>query len=241
MAISHNSGCPILGPASSDPGWASANPTFVRRSSLGVLGALFAFFAHCLSAQTSDLLKLVDDHYNHLASLRTRYTEHYTGMGLDRTESGTLLLKKPGRMAWHYDTPAGKVFILDGKFAWFYTPGDAQAQRIPAKQMDDLRTPLRFLLGHTQLKKELDNITITPDAGGDLIAGVPKNMAARIKQISLQVTSTGEITAMKLEELDGATTSFSFTDERENVPAADSDFFFNPPPGVAIVNGTPPI
>ncbi len=197
-------------------------------------------FCHPLQAQ-QDLLKLVDDHYNHLASLRTRYTEHYTGMGLDRTESGTLLLKKPGRMAWHYDTPAGKVFILDGKFAWFYTPGDAQAQRIPAKQMDDLRTPLRFLLGHTQLKKELDNITITPDSGGDIIAGVPKNMAARIKQLSLQVTPTGQITAMKLEEVDGATTNFTFTDERENVPAADSDFFFNPPPGVAIVNGTPPI
>jgi len=162
-------------------------------------------------------------------------------MGLDRTETGTLLLKKPGRMAWHYDTPAGKVFILDGKFAWFYTPGDAQAQRIPAKEMDDLRTPLRFLLGHTQLKKELDNITITPNEGGDLIAGVPKNMAARIKQLSLQVTPVGEITAMKLEELDGATTAFTFTDEREEVPAADADFFFNPPPGVAIVNGTPPI
>jgi hypothetical protein len=46
---------------------------------------------------------------------------------------------------------------------------------------------------------------------------------------------------MKLEELDGATTAFTFVDEHENVPAADSDFFFNPPPGVAIVNGTPPI
>ena len=54
--------------------------------------------------------------------------------------------------------PVGKVFVLDGKFAWFYTPGDAQATRVPAKQLDDLRSPLRFLLGHTQLKKELDNL-----------------------------------------------------------------------------------
>lgn len=224
--------------------WGPATPTSAGSlRTLKVLCALSAFFAHCLclSAQGPDLLKLVDNHYNHLASLRSRYTERYTGMGLDRTETGTLLLKKPGRMAWHYDNPAGKVFILDGKFAWFYTPGDAQAQRIPAKQMDDLRTPLRFLLGHTQLSKELDNITITPNPGGDLIAGVPKNMAARIKQLSLQVTPTGEITAMKLEEVDGATTTFTFTDERENVPAADTDFFFTPPPGVAIVNGTPPI
>lgn len=105
-------------------------------------------------AQNSDaLLHRVDEHYNQLTSLRARYIEHYAGMGLDRTESGTLLLKKPGRMRWSYDQPEGKLFVLDGKFAWFYTPGDEQAQRLPAKQLDDLRSPLRFLLGHTQLKK----------------------------------------------------------------------------------------
>ena len=113
-------------------------------------------------AQDSAIVRKVDDHYNRLNSLSARYTEHYAGMGMDRTESGALLLKKPGRMRWAYDQPAGKVFILDGKFAWFYTPGDPQAQRIPAKQLDDLRSPLRFLLGHTQLTKELDTLTVTP-------------------------------------------------------------------------------
>jgi outer membrane lipoprotein carrier protein len=189
-------------------------------------------------AQTPDILHVVDEHYNHLASLRTRYVEHYAGMGLNRSEAGTLLLKKPGRMRWAYDQPAGKVFVLDGKFAWFYTPGDAQAQRIPAKQMDDLRTPLRFLLGHTELKKELDNISVTPDGGGFRIAGVPKGMQNRIKELSLRVTAAGSITQMRMEELDGAVTEFSFTDSQENVPTKDSDFVFVAPPGVAIVNGT---
>ena len=82
------------------------------------------------------MIRKVDDHYNHLASLRAHYVEHYTGMGMDRAEEGTLLLKKPGRMRWSYAEPVGKVFVLDGKFAWFYTPGDAQATRVPAKQLD---------------------------------------------------------------------------------------------------------
>jgi outer membrane lipoprotein carrier protein len=43
---------------------------------------------------------------------------------------------------------------------------------------------------------------------------------------------------MRLEELDGAVTEFSFTDARENVPTRNSDFVFVAPPGVAIVNGT---
>ena len=189
----------------------------------------------------SPILHTVDEHYNHLTSLRARYTERYTGMGQTRSESGTLLLKKPGRMAWHYDAPPGKVFLLDGKFAWFYTPGDAQAQRIPAKQIDDLRTPLRFLLGHTQLAKDLDNITVTPNPNGFRIAGVPKGMSARIKELSLLVTPAGAITQMKLEELDGAATEFTFTNSEENLPTHDLDFAFTPPPGVAIVSGAPPL
>ncbi len=82
-----------------------------------------------LDKQAQAIVRRVDDHYNHLASLRTAYTEHYAGMGMDRSESGTLLLKKPGRMRWSYAEPAGKVFVLDGKFGWFYTPGDPQAQQ----------------------------------------------------------------------------------------------------------------
>ena len=196
--------------------------------------------AQLTSPQTA-LLKTVDDHYNHLSSMRTRYVERYSGMGLTRAESGTLLLKRPGKMRWAYDTPSGKVFVLDGKFAWFYTPGDPQVQRIPAKQLDDLRTPLRFLLGHTQLAKELDQIQVVQNAAGDLISGVPKGMQTRVKLLSLQVTAAGAITAMKLDEIDGATTEFNFTDMQENVPTRDGDFIFAPPAGVTVVSGAPPI
>jgi outer membrane lipoprotein carrier protein len=187
------------------------------------------------------LLRRVDDHYNHLVSLRTAYIEHYAGMGMDRTETGTLLLKKPGRMRWSYAEPVGKVFVLDGKFGWFYTPGDAQAQRIPAKQLDDLRSPLRFLLGHTQLQKELDGLTVTPAGSGFAITGVPKGMAERLKLLTLVVTSTGAIDRMKLEEVDGAVTEFTFAQMQEDVPVSDVDFQFTPPAGVTVVQGLPPL
>ena len=187
------------------------------------------------------ILRKVDDHYNHLASLRANYSEHYAGMGMDRTETGTLLLKKPGRMRWNYTTPVGKVFILDGKFGWFYTPGDNQATRIDAKKLDDLRSPLRFLLGHTQLAKELDHPAVAPDGSGYRITGVPKGMAQRVKLLSLTVTAAGAIQAMKIEEIDGAITEFAFSAMQENPPVRDSDFTFSPPSGVVVVDGIAPI
>ena len=187
------------------------------------------------------ILRKVDDHYNHLRSLRTRYLEHYSGMGMDRVETGTLLLKKPGRMKWIYDKPAGKLFVLDGRYGWSYTPGDTQATRIAAKKLDDLRSPLRFLLGHTELAKELGNLSVTPAKSGYQILGVPKGMQQRVKLMTLSVTPAGAIERMRVEELDGSTTEFSFEAVEENVPVRDSDFTFTPPAGVAVIDGLPPI
>jgi outer membrane lipoprotein carrier protein len=196
----------------------------------------------CLAAQDNDaLVRRVDDHYNHLSSLRAHYVERYAGMGMSRSEEGTLLLKKPGRMRWSYAEPVGKVFVLDGKYAWFYTPGDGQATRVPAKQLDDLRSPLRFLLGHTQLKKELDSLEVAAAGSGFRITGVPKGMAQRVKLLTLGVTATGAIETMRLEEVDGAVTEFAFSGMQENVPVKDTDFVFTPPVGVSVVDGLPPI
>jgi outer membrane lipoprotein carrier protein len=189
------------------------------------------------------LAKIVDDHYNHLKSLEARYTERYQGMGMDRSETGTLTLKKPGRMRWAYDTPAGKLFVMNPHEAISYTPGDAEATRIPAKQMDDLRSPLQFLLGHTQLAKELDGLTISPNNQEGLtdLSGVPKGLQQRVQKLTLTVDAAGTIHAMRIEEIGGAVTQFDFTQQRENLPVTDGEFTFTPPPGVAVVNGASPI
>ena len=212
---------------------------------VGVLFSLALVFvaASTMAAQptASDLARKVDAHYNHLSSLQARYTERYTGMGLDRTETGTLTLRKPGRMRWAYDSPRGKLFLLDGKSAIFYTPGDAQAQRLPAKQLDDLRSPLRFLLGHTELAKELDHLTLTTSEGGYTLSGVPKGMQQRLRSLALTVDVSGAIRSMRLEEVDGATTTFTFADQRGNIPTREEDFHFVAPPGVTVVTAAAPI
>jgi outer membrane lipoprotein carrier protein len=183
----------------------------------------------------------VDQYYNHLRSLKTTFTETFDGMGIHRKESGTLLLRKPGKMRWDYDHPSGKVFILDGRYAWFYTPGDAQAERVAASQMDDLRSPLRFLLGHTQLQKELDGLTLTSTADGLELSGVPKGMKNRVAKIALGVSENGEIHSMRITETDGAETSFRFSGTVANAPAPDGEFVFHAPEGIPVVDGLPPV
>lgn len=217
---------------------------FLQSAAFLCIIAILFFSSSQARAQTltvKELAARVDSHYNHLKSLQAHFVEQYEGMGIRRSESGTLLLKKPGRMRWNYSEPAGKLFLLDGHSAYSYTPGDAQAQRVPAKQLDDLRSPLRFLLGHTRLEKELTGLTMTPIANGFRLSGIPAGMEQRVRSLSLDVTAEGTIEAMRLEEVDGATTDFRFSDIRENLPTRDSDFVFTPPAGVGIVEGLPPM
>lgn len=196
----------------------------------------------------AELAKKVDRHYNHLHSLEARYTERYQGMGMDRTESGTLTLEKPGRMRWAYDSPAGKVFVMDGKDAVSYTPGDTEATRFPEKRLDDVRSPLRFLLGHTELEKELRGLSVTLvklDDGqvGYTLWGQPASSSstANVRALAVTVDGKGVIHGLRIEETDGATTTFDFSDMRENLPVDASEFRFVPPAGVTVVDGANPI
>ena len=196
------------------------------------------------SAQDSarELARRVDRHYNQLHSLTAGFTESYEGLGIRRAESGTLLLLKPGRMKWDYSSPAGKLFLLDGKYAWFYSNGDSQVQRIPARQLDDLRSPLRFLLGHTELEKELNSLTLAGAPGGLFtLTGQPRGEEKRVARLTITVTAEGAITGIEVEETDGALTRFAFTGEEDNAPVSPEAFHFKPPAGVPVVDALPPV
>ena len=189
-----------------------------------------------------ELAQRVDRHYNQLHSLKAGFTESYEGLGMARTESGTLLLLKPGRMKWEYSAPPGKFFLLDGKYSWFYSPGDPQVQRMAAKELDDLRSPLRFLLGHTELEKEMNNLTLARGPTGNFtLTGLPQGQEKRVSRLALTVTAEGAITAIEIEETDGALTRFTFTGEVPNVPVPAGEFHFTAPAGVPVVNATPSV
>jgi outer membrane lipoprotein carrier protein len=230
---------PVLGPAKA---------AYLAGLVLSLLAFVFSLAAqnHMQDTSAPDVhavAQLVDSHYNKLHSLRAGFNESYTGLGIARSESGTLLLLKPGRMRWDYSSPAGKVFLIDGKYAWFYAQGSAQVQRIPAKQLDDLRSPLRFLLGNTQVEKELTGLHLAAAPNGNYaLTGQPKGQENRIRRVSLTIAAqTGAIVAIEIEEADGAVTGFSFQNEQTNVAIPESTFHFTPPAGIPVVDALPPV
>jgi len=188
------------------------------------------------------IAQAVDNHYNHLQTLQTEFTETYRGAGVERAESGSLWLKKPGKMRWEYRSPKEKLFLSDGKDAWFYLPGDRQVRRTSVKKLDDLRSPLGFLLGKTRLEKELEGLSVAPDVaplipGDAVLRGVPKAMAERIREVILEITPDHRIVRIQFEEADESVTEYRFAEQKENSAIADQRFRFEVPRGVEVIEG----
>jgi outer membrane lipoprotein carrier protein len=194
------------------------------------------------AADVKTLAAAVDSHYNHLRSLQTGFTEIYRGSGMDRSESGTLWLKKPGKMRWEYRSPRDKLFVSDGRDAWFYVPDNRQARKTTAKKLEDVRSPLAFLLGKTRLEKELQGLSLAPDVeplqpGNVVLRGVPQALADRVSEILLEITPDHQIVRIVIQEVDGPITEYRFADMREDVKIGDGRFQFKPPPGTETVEG----
>jgi outer membrane lipoprotein carrier protein len=210
------------------------------RSLTTSLIALLMAAASARGADVKDIATAVDAHYNHLRTLQAEFTELYRGSGMERTESGTLWLKKPGKMRWEYRSPKEKLFVSDGKTAWFYVPEDAQARKSSAKKLEDLRSPLAFLLGKTKLQKELHGLSLASDieplrSGDVVLRGVPKGLEDQISEIVLEVTPDNRIARLIMQEVDGASTEYRFSDQKEDVAIPDAKFGFKPPAGTEIV------
>lgn len=211
--------------------------------------AVIAFFlwtcvllADAPAKDLDSIAKAVDARYNHLRTLQADFVETYSGAGAERSESGTLLLKKPGKMRWEYRSPKVKVFVSDGKQAWFVIPEEKQARKIAARQLDDLRSPLAFLLGNSRLQKEIKGLSfasdIKPLATEDtVLRGVPVGMEDHISEIILEITPGDQISRISLEGTDGSDTEYRFSNQKENPRVPDQEFRFVPPPGFETIEG----
>ena len=90
---------------------------------------IFLIAGIAAAATAPEIAAKVDQRYNQLQTLQADFTETYRGAGVSRTESGVLWLKRPGKMLWDYREPQPKVFVTDGKWAWFYVPGNGRRAR----------------------------------------------------------------------------------------------------------------
>ncbi len=180
----------------------------------------------------NSLLKEVEARYNRTKTLQVSFSEQYTPAGgPQRKESGTLYLRKPGRMRCDYALPKGKLCVSDGTYLYVYTPADNRALKMKLKDSlaEDMRAPLAFLLGKLNFDKEFRNLQAHPEGDATRISGEPKNEV--YAGIEFLVGSDRRIQELKITAVDHSVLDFTFSNEKQDPPMSDKLFAFQLPPG----------
>ncbi len=207
----------------------------MRQLGVALLSLCLPLFAQATAIDT--LIQKIENRYNKAKTLTVQFSEQYSVQGhLRPAESGTLTLRKVGKMRWDYAQPAGKLFVSDGKMIYLYTAADNKVEQMPVKDTEDMRAPLAFLLGHLDLKKEFRDFTTRPENGETWLSATAKSSKTPYEKMEMLVNGSGEITRLSIFSRDESRLLFELTHEQMNPPVSDSLFAFKIPLGAEVVN-----
>jgi len=215
------------------------------------------------SDQPSQFVRLFEARYRAARTLRATFLEEYKENGrIVRTEAGTAYFRRPGKMRWEYESPEKDIFLVDGKTAWFYVPGDHTVMRVPAKESSDWRTPLALLAGEMKVSRVCARVDVADAEKAETEANVvlrcrvrgaasaPRNAAtgeaaapqgAQDDTVLFEISrATGALSRLVIRQSGGVQVEFRFTNWQTNPPVSEAMFHFQVPVGVAIVNGELP-
>jgi outer membrane lipoprotein carrier protein len=195
-----------------------------------------AIYAASAAPDLDPTLRAIENRYNHAQSLKLDFSESYLASRRPtQSESGVLYLRKPGRMRWEYTSPAGKIFLADGKDTWLYTPDDHRAEKASLKLSEDDRAPLAFLLGKLDFHKDFQSFESRNERGNSWIVALPKSQNLPYKEVAFLATPDGQLHKIRVTNQDQSKLEYTFTNEELNAPVAPGLFVFHPPAGVDIV------
>jgi outer membrane lipoprotein carrier protein len=184
------------------------------------------------------ILKGIEDRYNGTQTLQLSFTESYRMQGRQRVEKGELYLRKPGRMRWQYTSPAGKLFVSDGKFIYSYTPQDNRAEKMKLKEADDMRAPLAFLLGKLHFADDFREFRSRQEDGGVYITAIPKSDKLPYTEVSFLAAPDFSIRRLEVKGQDGSLLQFVFENEKRDPAIQDAMFRFSPPAGAEYIDSS---
>jgi outer membrane lipoprotein carrier protein len=169
--------------------------------------------------------------------MQVSFQQSLGGKGrITRIEEGTLLLQRPGKMRWDYTTPAGKIFLVDGKTSYYYNPATRKAERSAVKESDDLRVPLAFLMGRLDFRRDFREFRTRTEGDVVHVIAAPKSDKAPYTEVQFEVNRQDQISSVVVRGQDQSLMTLRFSGEKLGSPAAPGAFEFKTPEGAELVD-----
>lgn len=177
-------------------------------------------------------LKAVEDRYNNIQTLQVKFTEKITQRGRTHSDSGTLYLRKKGKMRWEY--ASGMLFVSDSKFIYSYYPDEHRAEKMTTKESDDMKAPLAFLLGEVNFERDFGEYHTKQQGSDALITALPKSDKFPYTEVTFLVAPDSTIRRLEVKLQNNDLMVFTFEGEKKNPLLTDALFQFTPPKGVEL-------
>jgi outer membrane lipoprotein carrier protein len=192
-----------------------------------------------------ELTKALQDKYDSVLDFSANFKHMYEGgvLRTTLTEHGTVHVKKPGMMRWHYTEPEEKYFISNGATLYSHIPLDRKVFVEQISIDDHTSTPALFLAGKIQISKEFvvtyDRVFNEPENSW-ILRLTPRLDHAEYEWLTLAIdSSTLSITQLITIDFQGGISTFTFTNIKENQDLEDSLFVFDTPSDTEVLNSQP--
>jgi len=189
-----------------------------------------------------EALQSVEATYQKVRDLKAPFRQSAFNRALGQTveATGTLYLKKPGKLRWEYQTPTRQEVVSDARRLCVYTPELKQVNVSDAPEA--LAGPAgSFLQGLGQVREFFQARFLNPaqptDADGNVVLDLtPKEPRPLLARLIVTVDPKTWLvrTAVVHDEL-GNTVTVRFGTVTVNAGLADTLFTFVPPAGVTVV------
>ena len=204
---------------------------------LALLGQTVSPPAAATGPTAEDLARRITARHRTVRDLTARFIQTYRSglVGREIVESGTLSLKRPGRMRWEYREPERKTFVSDGQKYYFYIPADRQV--VVRDQASDRSVTTLLLTGQSDILAEFSVALEAQPHGRPRLRLTPRRADAEVEELVLEVDERDRIRAIQVRDAQGSESRFQFEGMRENVGLEDGLFRFEMPKGVEVVRG----
>ena len=211
------------------------------------LAATTVLFGQPAPAGTAEeLAARIQQRYDGIRDFEGTFTQSYEGgvLRVKTSESGTVAIKRPGKMRWVYIKPERKEFVSDGVRIYSYMPADKQVIVGTLPTGPSQTTPALFLAGRGHLVRDFTaSFTELPATATGLrgLRLVPKRPDPELEWLTLGVDpATSQIRYLVASDGQGGRSTFTFSNLKENQNLSDKLFAFQIPRGVDVItNGTP--
>ena len=219
----------------------------MRRLFAGTLVCLLATVA-VATAQTpatqslDDVIRGLEGAYGRINDLKAEFNQNAFNKSLNQTipATGSVYLKKGGKLRWEYTQPTPQEIVSDGKTLWVYTPALNQVNVAPAPEA--LAGPAgSFLVGLGKLREHFGVRFMNPaqprDGDGNVVLDLaPKQPLPTLARLILSVDPRSwEVRKAVVYDQFENTVTMRFTKMALNSNLPDSLFTFTAPKGVATV------